>query len=480
MPGIMEFSTEEFVNFDTRGRGTFLGSEWKKQGWINVWLHRRRPFAAMWQHGIPRIDAKDDPQTGRSKRAIFPGSYKCLEENSTLVNQYRRDKETGERQYPAEVCPICSMIEHVHQMVLKGELHWLAPVFEFAVGDPKQDVLIRAGGMWNQYGSRYLTDEQKQEMEDASVSPKFGWKENMQAGLKYVFCLVDDAAVGKGVQIMKESQSLGDKVKTAIAKEMKRNSRDRSKGDPILNPYAFCFEYKEDETPDKKYDAFRVEDLVLTPEINKLITESEAPDISRYEGSYSPETLRSQLERCCLIDGLPWDDFFSSQAIALLARKDEEEFPPKAEPKTAARPVSAPRGRQVLPPGRQTTSSARPGVEASGRSRPAPQPAPDKEEMFACNGCDHPIGATEATCRNCGHEYDPEPAAPPPPPALRRRSDAKAPPPAQKVDGAVAASPRATKSARPQREAAPAGGPPVGAADVDPGFGEFTEEKLPF
>jgi hypothetical protein len=301
---------------------------------------------------------------------------------------------------------------------------------------------------------------------------------------------------------MKESQSLGDKVKTAIAKEMKRNSRDRAKGDPVLNPYAFCFEYREDETPDKKYDAFRVDDLVLTPEIDKLISDTDAPDIGRYAGHYSPETLRSQLELACLIDGLPWDSFFSPEAIALLSKQDEDQAP-KAQPAAAPAPRQAApaRGRPVLPPGRATASPARAAapVEAPrGRPAPAtrvaPAPAAEPEEEFECNGCDQIIKASETECRNCGHKYEVQAPVPAPAPARRKRSEAQAAPATatpshvqekSRVQDASLARHQAAPAARParpqaaQRPAAPVA-PGEPAAEEDPGFGEFSEEQIPF
>ena len=113
--------------------------------------------------------------------------------------------------------------------------------------------------MWNGYKPAKLSDDQKAEMEDAGISPRFAWRESMLPGLKYIFCLVDDANPGRGVLVMKEGQALGDKVKLGIAKEMKRNPRNPGLGDPVQNPYPFRFEYKADETPDKKYDAFRID-----------------------------------------------------------------------------------------------------------------------------------------------------------------------------------------------------------------------------
>jgi len=304
MAGLKTMTVEDFLSYDSRARSEYLGAEWKKQGWINIWLHRRSPFALSWQHGIPRIDVRDDPETRQPRRQIFNGRIRCLEEDDVLTNQYKRSKETGARVVPPIICPPCRMIEYVHDLVIRQELHWLEPIFDFDVGDPMSRVYLRASGMWNGYKPARLNDEQKQEMADCGISPMYGWKENMQAGLKYIFCLVDHDDPAKGVQIMTEGQALGDSVKVAIQKEMKRNSRNPALGDPIATPYAFTFEYKEKALPADKYDAFRV-DLELTEQVLKLI-DSPEQDITSQIGNYDFATLRSQLEKVALIE-LPWD-----------------------------------------------------------------------------------------------------------------------------------------------------------------------------
>ena len=500
--GVREFSTEDFINYETRGtRSEFLKSEWKKVGHINVWLHRRRPFAGVWQHQVPRIDVRDDPQTGRTVRAVYSGNYRCLEDDAVLKSQYLRDRDTDERRNPPQICPICRMIEHVHMMVLREELHWLAPVFDFNAGS-ENDVLIRASGMWNGYRWDKMSDVSKQQAADVGITPRWSWKESIQPGLKYIFCLVDDDAVGKGVQIMKEGQAIGDKVKLAIAKEIKRNPRNPALGDPVQNPYAFQLSYKEDETPDKKYDAFRV-DLDITPEIEDLIS-GEAPDISRLDGRYKPEVVRSMLEAVCQID-LPWDDFFSDEACALLAPPDEDE--PKAETPAksvergaavaarapasrgvaassrgaAAGRAPAPASRTVAAPARGTSRAALPPSRTT-QARPAPV-----VDMVACDHCGKAMAATASKCPGCGAQYEVD-AESAPPPQIRKRSEARAsaaPPPVRGDAVGRAIDNRASRRVAPeqpaprQQAAAP---PPAAEAPLedDLGFGEFGEDEIPF
>jgi hypothetical protein len=479
MSGLREFTVEEFLAYETRGRGAFLGADWKKQGWIQVWLHRRRPFAAGWQHQIPRIDVRDDP-TGTPKRQIFSGNYRCIESEETLKNQYRRDRDTGERTHPPEVCPICKIVEYARREVDAGRMHWLEPVFDFDVGNRDSRVLIRAAGMWNGYKPDKMSDRQKEELSEAGISLKHGWKESMTAGLKYVFCLVDAAAPAKGVQIMKEGQALGDKVKIAIAKEMKRNPRNPKLGDPVQNPYAFCFEYREQESPDKKYEAFRVE-LDLDPQIQELIN-SPAPDIGMLSGDYVPETLRSQLEKAACIE-LPWDEFFTAEAAELLKKEDGPEEPkPERAPAPQApsgRPAPAPRGRAPqAPPSRAAAPAQAP------QRAPSPPPSP-KVDMVACDRCNKAMPMSDSVCPHCGMRYEVEAAEPEPAPPLRKRSEAKRSVPAPPAPRGAASVIDAPRASRPQaREARPVddanhGERPAAAGD-DTSWGDFGNDEIPF
>ena len=509
--GVKEFSVEEFLQYETRGRSEFLGSDWKKLGYLDGWLHRKRPFGAVWQHGIPRIDTKDDPETGRATRMIFTGNYRCLETDKVLINHYKRDRDTGEREFPIEICPPCLMVEHIRMMVVRGELGWLQPVFDFDVGNRDKNILIRATGLFNGYKPAKMSDAQKEELEDAGISLKHAWKDSMLPGLKYIICLVDDAQVGRGVQIMKEGQALGDKIKVVIAKEVKRSPKNPKLGDPTLNPYAFRFEYDDSKDFSEKYDVSRV-DIDITPEILELIT-GDAPDISRLDGRYSPETLRSMLERCCLIPDLPWDEWFSEEACKLLAPEDED-FPAKGESPKKAPPPPPARGRAVAPAGRQAapaprgrapeprqTQGAPEGRRAAApparSERSDPKPAPRREpepEMFECD-CGQPIAATEAKCKHCGREYEVETPAAPAPPPLRKRSEAggvkpapRGAPPARNGERGRAEPPRATRrdaASAPQKDEAQervddVPPEPEMGSDADVGFGEFGNDEIPF
>src|SRR5271157_4448979 len=114
MSGMKAMSVDEFLAYESRGGRTgFLGSDWKKRGVLYFALHRRLPFAAGWQHGMPRIDVRDNAETHQPQRMIFTGSYRCLEDDALLKEQYRRDRDTGERRNPPGLCPLCLLVEYI-------------------------------------------------------------------------------------------------------------------------------------------------------------------------------------------------------------------------------------------------------------------------------------------------------------------------------------------------------------------------------
>ena len=314
---------------------------------------------------------------------------------------------------------------------------------------------------------------------------------------------------------MKEGQAAGDKVKLAIQKEMKRSLRNPGLGDPVKNPYPFCLEYKENESPDRKYDAYRV-DIPLDAVVNGLISETDAPDISMLAGNYQPATLRAQLERAAQIE-LPWDTFFTPDAEAQLSAMQEEQVPSPA-PLRASQPASfrvPPRPQPVasslhtsqpLPPPRQalaapplhTSQPLPPPRQALAAppmhtSQPLPPPrqalaAPPlrvpEPEMFGCDTCGQPIKATDTVCAHCGMQYEVEAApAPKPLPLLRRRSELNKPAPVaapvptmHRQVVAPAQVPRA--SAPPVAVESPAG---MGESpEDDVGFGDFGADEIPF
>ena len=67
--------------------------------------------------------------------------------------------------------------------------------------DPQKASTVHVGGIFNAFGRKDLSDEEKKELRAASISPKFAWKENAQAKCSYMFCVVDNDHVSDGVQV---------------------------------------------------------------------------------------------------------------------------------------------------------------------------------------------------------------------------------------------------------------------------------------
>ena len=311
-------------------------------------------------------------------------------------------------------------------------------------------------------------------------------RESIMASLKYVLCVVDDANPGRGVQIMKESQLVGDKIKQAIGKEIKRHPKDKAQGDPVRNPYALRIEYHEKEpSPMNKYDAFRIE-VDLTPQIEELITRTDAPDISMMEGNYSPKTLQAQLERVCQLeklrggplDAVPWDEFFTEEAEKLLSSEPEEPRKKQEQESRREQPARSDAVSRTIAK-REEQRSGRPEQRVAPKAAPKPEP---KEEMCECD-CGKLMRASDTKCPHCGLEYEVDAEPAPPPPPLRKRSEVAR----ERASAAPskAASKEEARSGRPESRVEPKASAKaetfsaLPAAD-DEGFGDFGDDDIPF
>jgi hypothetical protein len=400
--GTMEMSVEQFLEHEARARGGSYLKNWKDpkkggKGFIHVWLHRKCAFSvALWRHGVPRVDIFEDPKTNDARRVVFTGNELCPEDEKVLQKQNWRDRESGERQLPPESCPICLLVEHVHQLIKRGELSITQKIFVFEPGDGK-DLTIHAGGMCGLFNDK-LSDGDKNLLKAAGVWLTDAWKENFQPRLNYVFRVVDHDAPGQGVQIAIEPNLLGDKMKAEIRKAMMPGVKGPDLGNPIKNPVAFRWEaHPEQSELQKRYDVVRLDGMQATPEIVKLITETEPPTIDGLTRSPTWATVRAQLERATQVD-LPWDDFFGTE----VTNEDKKEGSRARTPEVG---------------------------------KPAASQAPEVE-MVACDNDECEWGVklcggvarlpvTAPVCPKCGRVYEIVAAAPPPPPPMRKRGDAK-------------------------------------------------------
>ena len=381
-------SLDDFLDHRSSDRsgGQFL-SKWKKDKRVDVWLHTKRLPIALWRHGLPRVAVIE--KDGQPERHVWGGNYVCWEDEKVLKAQYRRD-ENGQREKPPAHCPICRLIDWAWRAVDSGKVDWTKPLFRFEGDDPKETQVLHVGGICNLFGQDDLSEEQKKQLKKAGISQQEAWKENAFAKMSYLFCVVDNAHPGNGVQIAIEANLLGDKVKDVLADA--RESLGNDKGNPFTHPFCIQWEHRPDEKAfNKKYHARRMERIAITDEISKLIR-GPAPDLENTLAPFNKATMRAILEKACLLKGVPWDKIF-----------DVEE--PEADTAVGNVPEPEDDAPEV------TTSDAA------------------EDDMVACDACGKAMSPDAAECPHCGQKYEVEAAAPPPPPPppkLRKRSELKA------------------------------------------------------
>lgn len=430
--------------------GKFL-KDWKKiPGYIDTFLHTRRLPIVVWSHNFPKVFIKTVRETGVVTRKVFSTGWNCWEDEEVLKDQYR--VEEGRRLVPPQTCPMCRLTEVMRWFVFTNQIHWCTPVFNVPTQPGEAPIIIHAGGMFNQFGSKKLTDAQKEEMRKYRIFQTDAWKENCIPKAQYVFTIVDVNNVSAGVQITTESSLLGDKVKTVIADAKVRLGAE--KGNPILHPYAIRWESRKNEEQfDKKYHAIGPLDSVpLTPAILALI-KGEPPNLDRYTARFNVKTWRAFAEAHYVGNvTIPWD------VICAPAEKlQEEEEARKKETDGSFNPDELEEEDgvdHVAPPPGSTAPNvpAMPPPLAGAPPPPPPplsmaQPAPPPDdETVACDDCNKEMAMSDPKCPHCGKVYVVEQAAPPPPPPRRTRSQAQGgaaapPPPPPPPPGAVAAPP---------------------------------------
>ena len=284
-------SLDDFLNYSTKsagGGGGYLSGWKKKDGQIVVWTHRDVFSAAVWHHPIPRVvELKDEGQ--RMTTVVMSQRWNCHESDEILKAQYFRDDDTGEREYPPELCPMCIVIEEVRRLYRSGKIDWCDPVFEWE-GDRERTKLL-AGGIDGEFNSRDLSDDALDEMRKAGVRQRDSYKQDLRTKLQYLFLVVSDRDPDRGIQKAFEAKSLGDAMKKALANEIERRGE---RGNPQKFPYPFKWKYDEKASFSDKYDALAL-DQQPPEKILKLIS-GPAPNIERDIDPSNCWTLYSELE----------------------------------------------------------------------------------------------------------------------------------------------------------------------------------------
>lgn len=430
-------SIDDFLGHNTRGksdRAAYLDN-WKnrKPPYVDTFLHTKAPIYSLWQHPWPRLVERE--RDGVKTREVWSGTFNSWEPEEVLKNQYRRDRDTGERDMPPTICPMSLTIEMVYALVHAGDIHWCDPLFRFEGDDAAKAKVLHAGGLWNAFGKKDLAPELKAEMSRAKIFAKDAWQENMQAKCNYIMCVVDVSAPEKGVQIATNGTLLGDCVKSLIHDAMTAEGEDA--GNPLKNPYCIRWEYKPTETEfNKKYKAIRMTKIHPTDAIMALI-EGEPPDTSRLTDRGNITELRQSMEEHYVGDyPMPWDEIFEPSERALSEEQKSEGKPSQARAAQAKRPTPAEvttrtqgkvkAAQQAVQEMTQPVAKAAPKAAA----KQAPAPAESADDSVECDQCEGEMAATDMVCPHCGYDYspaEPEPAPEPVAPPKRTRSGASAP-----------------------------------------------------
>jgi hypothetical protein len=443
-----DLSVEDFLGHDPSGgggeRGKFLRG-WKKRKEVNIWLHTGVMFSSLWIHNLPRVVSRKNRETGDEKTEIWGNSWNCWEPESVLSNR-KRDYDTGERESPITICPVCKMIEWVRRAIRQKALSPVDPIFRFVTPDGSDERIIHAAGLYNG-----LEDVDGKLLDEANIKLKMAWRENANSKCNYLFCVVDHDHPEDGVQIAIETNLLGDKMKAVMRRKRKKNGED-SDWNPLATPYAFAWEYHEAaKTFNEKYDADDRPRLQLTPDIEQLI-KGDPPDLTRIKAPGRVRSLRDQLEQYATIE-MPWDEFFAAAEAKDRERADEDgEFPfganepdepaaldeaaiakgkaeidsalNEASPKTQVQVPAKLAPKVEAPAQKQAPAEApKPAAEApkpAAQAAPAAAPAPGGrkkievkkpiEEVFIpCDDCKTPMREDWEKCPKCGATYGVEP-----------------------------------------------------------------------
>ena len=432
---------EDFLSDRERDRGGFEGIlKWKKKDppALNAWMSMRRKPIKVCRHNFPTVVSFTDKETKEQVSKVFTWRGGCFEPLDVVENQNWRNKDTGERvlKYeggkkvagPPETCPQCLLVEYLRPLVLDGLLgrgfapfSWkekglevteqanyslVEPLFRLKGEDDEEERVVTAGGFCNLLKPKKKPDSNfGLDAADLKLLAKQGiqltesWKENGCAGTNYLFTVADNDDIASGLHKAVEAKQLGEAVIKVIAEAMKGSPKNPEKWNPFKNPYCIRFEHRPKglpENPFQKYTAFRVDpdEAPLTDEIREVL-QSDPPDVTEETSYLNPDELRTMMEACCVLKGIPWDEIFKHRAPGEPARSDSAKpASPKPKEEKAAAPKEEPKARDPKNPL---------GLdEASDDTCTCECPVKEGSEE-QCGGL---MRVSDDTCAVCGAVYD--------------------------------------------------------------------------
>lgn len=441
----MDFETFMTYEGAKGGGGGFL-SGWKKNekgpngtGSVTVFLHTVSWAVAFWLHNWPRLVELEDKETKEKVLKIYGQRWGCHEREVMCQKQHFRDKVTHRREYPPEVCPICTVVDTIGALYLTGKIGLTTPVFHFE--GTTESVTLTVGGLFGRYGSKDLKPTEIRAMRTARISRDEAYKEDMRAKLKYLFLVVDPHHPEEGVQKAFEGQALTNAIKKAVVDTRKRlSTKGRAEhSNPVVYPYPFEWGYDDSKDFADKISVVALQEdsgtYAVPDDVLKLI-KGEVPDISRDIAVGNCFELRGQMEAHVCDDVkkfLDFDAIFGEAKnrglmVAAAESKEDEEGEAEDSGADAAGASEAPAPPVVVVIDAQhaawSTPAWKPGPEITRGVEvhtDAPETTTDAErarvedlilakgasvgQMVFCDHCQAVITTLDAECGSCGARY---------------------------------------------------------------------------
>ncbi len=429
---------DEFMSYEGAkgGGGGYLGG-WKKNGegpkdgQVTVYLHRTKWAAAAWVINWPRLVEFTDKKTDTKEMRVWSGRWISHEREIVNKKQHFRDKVTGEREYPPEVCPFSLLVDYLYRMYRTGKLALTQPIFHFEGDRPDETITLTLGGIVGRYGSKDLTPVEERAIKAARIRRDEAYKEDLRPKLKYLYLVCDEKAPEEGIQKTWEGQGLTNKIKKAIGDEGKKLAKKGKAhlANPAEHPFPLEWTYDDGQDFDDKFDVLALvkdEGEKVLDEIMKVIS-GEAPDTTHDLAKGDCFALRGEME-AHLVKGvvLDWDAIFGpAKEAGLMAPPPESKADEDGEEEPADMTGEAVQVIQIgadhacwSTPGWAPGSDIRAGVEVHVLAPDGTDgDALDRvlelcrkagamvAEVVACTHCGKAMTTLDSACGHCGATY---------------------------------------------------------------------------
>lgn len=399
MAGIALDFGDEFLQHSTKASGSGFLAKWKEDGRIVVWMHPNTPVISLWSHNFSRYLKVEDKETKEEKTIITGMRINCMEKEKLLKKQTWR-LDSDEREIPPITCPHCLLIEHVRSEINAGRMDWTTPLFRFET-DEDEDI-VYAGGFCGLFQKRDLSKKEAGEIRKLGVKINEAYMQNGMCRQQYVMAVTAESDLEAGWVIAMEGQTLGNKMKKAIADEIKRCDGDVQLGHPRFNPYPFEFNYDENKEFSDKYDVVALSRKRPSSEVQQLLDNGEAPSFDKIRSDPSLGTLKQLMKDAAQVK-LPLDDIFARAIDEIGEHFDNDNDSDEEEDSESVPNVG---------------SSKQEKDEAEDDDESVDQETVDDEddheddheddgdEDGGCDVCDAAMGPEDMVCGECGAKYE--------------------------------------------------------------------------